>query len=351
MRQHLPLPARRRALQAAALAGAALAAPWLRAQTPTAAAAPAAKLPSLLLAGPFASVSNPLIRMVDAGLLADVADKVEFTTWKDPDQLRAMAVEGKADFIAMPSNVAANLYNRGIKLQLVNIATWGLLYVVTRDAAIKTLAELKGKELVMPFKGDMPDIVFRLVAEKLGLPIGDGPGAIRLRYAASPMEAMQLLLTRRADQALLAEPAVSMGLLKSRSLPVSVIAPELHRSVDMQAEWGRAFGRPPRIPQAGIAVMGKHLGNRALIERFAAAYAQGQTWCNSQPEDCGKAVAARINMLTPEAVAAAMRAVPGDATAAGQARPELEFFFEQLRQRQPGLIGGKLPDAAFYGTA
>ncbi|MDO5289306.1 MAG: ABC transporter substrate-binding protein [Pseudomonadota bacterium] len=353
---------RRTVLKTTLLGSAAAVSPWLRAQapssTPTAVAAPAAasapaqaiaKIPKLLLAGPSASVSNALIRIVDAGLLADVAEQVEFLPWKDPDQLRAMAVEGKADFMAMPSNVAANLFNRGVALQLLNISIWGLLFVVSRDPAIKTLADLKGKELVMPFRGDMPDIVLRTVAAKLGVPIGEGADAITLRYTATPLEAMQLLLTRRADHALLAEPAVSVGLLKSRSLPASVIAPALHRSVDVQQAWGQAFARAPRIPQAGMVAMGKHLGNAALQARFAQAYAQAQQWCNTQPDACGQAVAKRLPMLTPEGVAAAIRAVPGQVVPAQQARAELEFFFEQLRASQPGLIGGKLPAEGFYG--
>ena len=110
------------------------AAPALGAQPP--AAVP--RLPRLLLAGPFAGVSNPLVRLVDAGLLRGVADSVEFVNWKDPDQLRALALEGKADFIAMPSNVAANLYNRGVKLGLLDINTWGVLHMVSRDPALKT---------------------------------------------------------------------------------------------------------------------------------------------------------------------------------------------------------------------
>lgn len=332
---------RRRLLQSGAAATAALATPALRAQ---------AKVPHLLLAGPTASVSNALIRIVDAGLLGDVAEKVEFVAWKDPDQLRALAMEGKADFMAMPSNVAANLYNRGVPLRLLNISVWGLLFVVSRNPAIKTLADLKGQELVMPFRGDMPEIVLRTLADKLGIAVGQGADAIGLRYAATPLDAMQLLLTRRADHALLAEPAVSMGLRRSRSLPVSAVAPDLHRSVDLQAEWGRAFARPPRVPQAGMVVMGRQLENAALIARFEQAYAQAQQWCNAEADACGKAVAARVSMLAPEAVADAIRAVPGEVVPAAQAQAELVFFFQQLLARQPGLVGGKLPPPAFYGV-
>nr|HRM48519.1 ABC transporter substrate-binding protein [Alicycliphilus sp.] len=45
----------------------------------------------LALSGPFAAVSYPLMRIADSGALADVADKVEFSSWKTPDQLRALA--------------------------------------------------------------------------------------------------------------------------------------------------------------------------------------------------------------------------------------------------------------------
>lgn len=350
---HHHAPTRRALLKGGALAAATLAAPWLRAQE--AASAPASataaaveRIPKLTLAGPYASVSTGFIRIVEAGLLADVADSVEFLTWKDPDQLRAFALEGKADFIAMPSNVAANLYNRGVALRLLCISVWRILYIVSSDPDIKTLDNLKGKEVLMPFRGDMPDIVFATLCEKLGIPIGQGADAVTLRYTATPLDAMQLLLTRRARHALLAEPAVSVGMRKSRALPVSAIAPALLRSVDVQQEWARAFGSAARIPQAGIVAMGQHVGNEALIARVMQAYTQATEWCNAQPDVCGAAVAARVDMLTPEGVADSLRTAPGEAVPAAKARAELEFFFEKLAARQPKLIGGKLPDDGFY---
>ena len=139
-----------------------------------------------------------------------------------------------------------------------------------------------------------------------------------------------------------------MGLRKSGSFPVSVIAPELHRGIDIQAEWGRLLKRPPRIPQAGVAMLGPQLGNAMLIERFQQAHAEAIHWCKTHPEECGKMVVKHINMLTPEAVTDAMRADKAELVPASQARPELEFFYRQLMEQQPGLVGGKLPDDGFY---
>lgn len=308
--------------------------------------AQAEKLPKLVLAGPYASVSNPLIHMVETGALSDIADKVEFVAWRDPDQLRVLALEGKADFVAMPTNVAANLYNRGAKLALLNVSTWGVLWMLSRDPNLKTLRDFKGKEIAMPFRADMPDIVFSTLAEKQGLnPRKD----FQLRYVATPMDAMQLLLTRRVDHVLLAEPAVSMALRKSRSFPINAIAPEIHRSVDLQKEWGRVFQREARIPQAGIAALGKVRDDAALIARFQAAYAASLKWCEGNADACGALVAKRADMLSAEAVADSIRVGQNRFVAANQARGELEAFFRVLIDKQPALVGGKLPDAGFYG--
>lgn len=307
--------------------------------------APAPKLPRLVLAGPYAAVSFPLIHMVESGALKDVAESVEFQPWKDPDQLRVLAMDGRADFVAMPTNVAANLYNRGVRLQLLNVSTWGVLWMVSRDNSLKTLADFKGKEIAMPFRADMPDIVFQQLAQKQGL---DAKRDFKLRYVGTPIEAMQLLITRRVDHALLAEPAISMALRKTGSFPVSVFAPQLYRSVDLQQEWGRVMQRAPRIPQAGIAVLGQAVGNDALVERFQAAYATSLAWCESHVEACAAMVAKRVDLLTPEAVADSIRVDNTQFVSAGDARAELEFFFGQLLSHQSGLVGDKLPNAAFY---
>src|SRR5690606_6880412 len=303
--------ARRRFLVHAAAAGAAAAAAGsiaANARADDAGAGPGVgagagagpRLATLTLAGPPASVSNPLVRIAESGALADLAQEVRFTVWRDPDQLRLMALDGRADVLAMPVNVAANLYNRGAKLRLVNVSTWGILWIVSRDPAVHALKDLVGEEIAMPFRGDMPDIVLGLLAERAGI---DTRRDLRLRYVASPMDAMQLLLTRRVDHALLAEPAVSMALHKSASFPASVVAPELHRAVDLQQEWARSFGGDARMPQAGIAVLGSLRERSQAVARVHEAYARSLAWCQANAAACGEIVEKRIPMLSAEAVA------------------------------------------------
>lgn len=308
-------------------------------------AAQPAKRPRLRLAGPMATVSFPLMRLVDSGGLAGLAEQVEFVAWTNPDQLRALVLGGDVDFVAAPSNVAANLYNRRAPLRLLDVSVWGMLWLVSRNEEWHTLAQFKGQEIAMPFRADMPDILFQLLARQQGLnPARD----FRLRYVASPLEAMQLLITRRVEHALLAEPAISMALRKTQSFPVSIVAPQLHRSVNLQQEWARVFQRAPEIAQAGVAAVGEVRQDAALLHQVRAALAEAHAWCWANPKACGEMVNRHAPMLQAEAVADSLLAVPAVWRSARDARAELEFLFNHLLQSQPAVLGGKLPDDGFY---
>ena len=299
----------------------------------------------LVLAGPPSVVSYPLLHMIESGALADIAKETRFVSWTNPDQLRALALEGKTDFVAMPTNVAANLYNRGVALRLMDVSVWGMLWVVTRDPNLKTIADLKDQEVAVPFRADMPDIVFSFLATRAGLnPRKD----LTVGYLASPIDAMQWLVTRRVDHALLAEPAVSMALRKTHSFPLSIVAPELYRGLDLQAEWGRLMHTPSRLPQAGMVVMGPAVHDKALAHRLEAAYAASYKWCIEHAQSCGALAAKHMDMLTPQAATDAIQALPTYYASADQARPELEAFLQLLLERQPAAVGGKLPDDGFY---
>ncbi|MGO3740537.1 MAG: ABC transporter substrate-binding protein [Marinomonas foliarum] len=301
----------------------------------------------LVIAGPPAGVSNGLIHLIKSNGLAELAEEVEFLVWTNPDQLRALVLNNKVDFIAMPTNVAANLYNRGAPLALLNVSQWGALWMVSRDPNMKTLADFKGQEIAVPFRADMPDIVFTHLAEKQGLsPSKD----FDVRYTATPMDAMQLLIMRRIDHALLAEPAISMALRKTKSFPLSMVAPDLYRSVDLQKEWGRIMGGEARTPQAGIAVLGDIRHNAPLVAQFEALYFEAMLWCQDNPQACGKEVAEQVPMLSAVAVSDALAAQVNYYTTAHQAKAELEDFFQLLLNKQPASVGGKLPDAGFYAN-
>ena len=301
------------------------------------------KMEKLVIAGPVSSISHPILRLIESGALNDVAHKVEFKLWQNPDELRAILLRKEAHFVAIPTNVAANLYTKKEDIRLINVAVWGILEIVSRDSSVKRIEDLKGKEIIVPFRADMPDIVLQAIIQQAGF---DVKKDFSLKYVSSPPDAMQMLILRRADHVLLAEPATSMAMRKTGSFPANIIAPELYRSLNLQKEWGRLFLDESKIPQAGIAVIGK-LDN-TLIERFNAAYANALTWYKTHPKEAGILVEKHIKMFQADAIEDSIAHTQFELKNGQESKEALEKFFQVLLKIEPKLIGGKLPDEGFY---
>lgn len=302
------------------------------------------KLDKITVAGPPANVSYPLFKMIEDGVLKEYAGKVEFIMWKNPDQLRAMVINKEVDFVAVPTNVASILHNKKQPVKMLNVSVWGILKILVRDERVKHLEDLKGSELVIPWRGDMPDIVLRAIMKRKGLTKED----IKLVYVSNPMDAAQQLIMRRADNILLPEPATSMVLRKTKSFPVNVIAPTVFRGIDLQEEWGEVYDRETKIPQAGMAVVGSMLEKKELIEKFEIEYAKAMEWCKANPKEAGELVVKYIEMFDADAIADSIGHVQLDVKKAIDSKEALDFFFKILQEDNPKIIGGALPDDNFY---
>ena len=301
------------------------------------------KLDKLVIAGPFSSISHPMLRLVETGALSDVAHKVEFKLWQNPDELRALLLKKEVQFVALPTNVAANLYNKKEPIRLLNVPVWGILEILSRDANLKHIEDFKGKEIIVPFRADMPDIVLQALIKQAGL---DAKKDFSLKYVPNPPDAMRMLLLRRADHVLLAEPATSMAMRKTGSFPVSLIAPELHRSLNLQSEWGRLFTTEPKVPQAGLSVVGEV--DKEVVKRFSEEYEKALLWYQSHPNEAGEMVEKALKTFKSEAISDSIAHTQFELKNAQQSREALEKFFEILMQIEPKLIGSKMPDEGFY---
>jgi len=306
----------------------------------------AEKFQKITIAGPMAVVTYPMLVMIENGNFDEIAETVDVRIWQNPDQLRAMILGQEADFLAVPTNVASMFYNKGVDLRLLNVSVWGILHMVSRDDNLKTLADFKGKEIAMPFKGDMPDIVFSEIARRQGL---DPDNDFKIRYVSNPMDAVQLLILRRVDHALLAEPAVSMVLYKTKNHKLlKFVAPDLFRSVDLQKEWGEVFQTDGDIPQAGIAALKTVNGNEEILEIFQREYRAAIDWCIANPEETGRIVEKHIKGLKAAPIATALGATNLKFKTAAESKEKLVHFFSVLSDTEPKKIGGRLPDDSFY---
>ena len=110
---------------------------------------PTAKMEELVIASSQGSIVYPLAYMMDNNMLDDWADSVNTMFWREGDQLSAMITSEQVDFACMPLTMAFMLYNKGVDLKLINVATWGIFYIVGQDTEITSIEDLKGKEIAV----------------------------------------------------------------------------------------------------------------------------------------------------------------------------------------------------------
>lgn len=297
-----------------------------------------AAAPRLALYGPPAAPTITLAHAVETGMFAELAGDVSLTVWRTPDELRAGLTSGEIDLSVVPAQAAANLYNRGMGMRLVNVMTNGLLFIMARPGEVDSLDALAGKTLAVPFPNDTPDFIGRALLDHHGL-----TDEVTFSSPATPMEAAQLLLAGQIDAALLSEPVATVVTLRAAEAGQEVV-----RAIDVQEEWGAVTGLGPVVPQAGLAVTDRFAGeNGDLIAPLQEIMEAATAAVIADPE--GAAAYAAPYLEQPAAMLAA--SIPHSklvATPASQARPALEAMYELMAGEDAAILGGGLPDDGFY---
>jgi NitT/TauT family transport system substrate-binding protein len=300
----------------------------------------APKRQALTLYGPPVGPSVTLAHAAKTDVLSGLVGELNFETYRNPDMLRTNIVAGRWELAATPSYVAANLYNKGVPVRLMNIMTWGLLYLISVDENIKRIDDLQGQDIVMPFKGDMPDLVLQHITRQKGMVLGKD---YRLNYVSSPFEGLQLLLSGHAKHAVLPEPAATAALLTGLKS-----AKKMTRVLDLQSVWGEVTGGPSRIPQAGMMVTESLLQDLPdLPQRLNAGLKRSSDWVVNNPTSAGRLGEPYLALKAP----VIERSIPFSHLGLDKAKDvkaEIERFYSILAQSNPAIIGGQLPSDDFY---
>lgn len=305
--------------------------------------APAAEpVTQLKMQAPAAPPSMLIAHLAGQERLTSLVPEVEFQAFQNLDQLRADMVKGEVQVAAVPTYVAANLYNKGLPVKLLNVTVWGHLSVLTADPDIQGWEDLKGKTVYIPFKNDSPDLIFRTVARLAGVPEEE----MDLQYVSAAPEALQMLMAGKADAAVLPEPVATAAILqgKQNNIPVREL-------FELRQEWGRVTGREPYIPQIGtIAVTDLIEAHPAVIAAIQEGLQESVQWIQENPAEAAALGEQYLSGLKAPVIQSSLDRTPFRFVTAADAREEVEFYFTKLAELNPEIIGGRLPDDGFYYT-
>ena len=284
-------------------------------------------MPSLIIA--IAALQGQLAKQTDLSL----------KIWRNPDQLRAGVASGKFKVMMSPANVGVNLRNQGQNVAMVDILTGGIVSLMSKKP-LSELGDLQSKKVIMPFKNDMPDIIFRALLSQMKINLDK----ISITYTATPAEAMMLFLTKDYDATFVPEPLASACILKGKKLGVNVV-----RNFEIPKLWQEAFNTSkPIMPLAGIiSNVDFYQQHQEQFELLHQDLTHALHWIKNNPQS-----AAEIGTnYFPAPQPAIANAIPHSNLMVVKGREiqnEIMQFLEIIMRYNPKLLGGKLPSDNYF---
>lgn len=262
----------------------------------------------------------------------------EFTVLGAPTDAAAMLTSGQADIAGVPTNMAANLYNKTEgKVTLININTLGVLYVLERGGeTIQSIEDLKGKTVYSTGQGSTPEYVFNYILRQNGL---DPEKDLTVEYKGEHTELAALLTAGEADVAVLPQPFVTSVLTQNE---------DVHVVLDLTAEWEKVTGGDKPLAMGAAIVNTEFLKNNPqAVDDFLTELAVSTAFVNENLEEASVLIEKYDIMKA----AVAKQAIPkcNMVFMSGQEMKDgAESFLRVMRDADPATVGGNLPDDGFY---
>lgn len=266
------------------------------------------------------------------------ANQYDFRMVTAADELVASIASGKLDIALVPANVASVLYNKtegGISV--IDINTLGVLYIVSADDSIKSVADLKGRTVYLTGKGTTPDYVIQYLLKANGLSEQD----VKLEYKSEAAEVAAILKEKPDSIGLLPQPFVTVACAQNETLKIVL---------DLTAEWDKVQGAEGSRLVTGVTIVTNEFlkNNEEAVKVFLSDHKVSAKAAVSDPKTTAEQI---VQAGIIEKAPIAQKALPycnitfieGE-----EMKAALSGYLNVLFEQDPKSVGGKLPADNFY---
>ena len=253
------------------------------------------------------------------------------------DGLRALMAKGGLDIALVPANVAATFWHRtdgGVSV--IDINTLGVLYLVTGDGEVECVEDLRGRTIYLTGKGTTPEAALRYILHENGFAEED----YALDFKSEAAEVAAVLAEKPEALGLLPQPFATAALMKNKSL---------RAALDMNEEWEKLSGSMGGMVTGVTIVRNEFLEEHEdAVREFLREHEESAAALNRDPET-GAALAVQAGIVAGEEIA--LEAIPQCNVTCIQGKElqeKLEGYLKVLAGFDQELIGGSLPEEAFY---
>ncbi|HSH36929.1 ABC transporter substrate-binding protein [Schnuerera sp.] len=277
-----------------------------------------------------------VVKLMKEAPTIDENISISYEIQKSPDLLITQILKEEADIAIVPSNLAAQAFNKGLSYKLAGTSSWGTLYLASTED-IKDFQELKNKEIYSFGKGLTPDLVLRLILSENGI-IPDED--LKITYLNAASDVGPIFISGKADIALLAEPLATNVMMKKENTRIIY---------DLNEEWSKITGADKGYPQASLIIKADLIENNPdFVKEFINIYEESIQWAKDNPEKLGDYAEELELGVKKETIVEGIERINIGSFPINNSKREYQIYFEAIMDFSPDFIGGKLPDEEIY---
>ncbi|MGM0507642.1 MAG: DUF3834 domain-containing protein [Fusobacteriota bacterium] len=236
----------------------------------------------------------------------------------------------------LPTNVASKLYNKGKKLKLLGITSFGIVHLLSNDESVESIFDINEKSIYIGAQGSSPDVISRYILDKNNI-------KPNIKYRTS-QEIAKLLITGKIENAILPEPLASLANFKGK---------DTKRVSDLTQEWIKINSKSRGIPQ--VALVGNQNfinNNNDIIKRLESQYKKAVDYIkinNNKDLEVAKKGKKDLDLNIPDSVMQnSIKKMNLVYIKGNQSKKEILNYLEELKDMEPNSIGGNLPNEDFF---
>lgn len=244
---------------------------------------------------------------------------------------------GEIDIAAVPSNLAANIYNKTEgRVQVVAVNTLGVLNLVERGNTVNSISDLKGKTIYATGMGAVPEYTIRYILSGNGL---DADKDVNIVWCSDTTEALSKLKSEDGAIAVLPQPFVTAA-----SAQIS----DLRVVMDLNEAWEKINDNSKIV--TGVIVVRKEFAEKypEQFKKFIDEYNESVAYTSSNVDETAQLIA-EYGVVASAAIA--KKALPKCHIVCyvnGNMKNALKGFLQVLYDQNPKSVGGSMPKDDFY---
>lgn len=264
-------------------------------------------------------------------------EKAKYNIVNTPQLVTAGLLSGEYDIAALPTNLAAIIFNKKPGYQLAAVTGEGTLYVLSSRDDISTWADLKGKKVHNIARASTPGFLFNNLLTENSI---DPKNDLEIDFKFNHVELAPMLIAGKVETGILPEPLVTKVLLKNKKMKVVL---------DFQDEYKRTKKTASSYPLSCIVVKKSLIeSNPELVKDFLKQLEASINFVNSNPMEAGKKgeeVGLGVNGAL---IKNSISRLNLGFKHSKEAKEELENYYKILHSSNPKSVGGKIPSEGFY---